>query len=51
MVCKRCGTENGEAKRTCVNCGAILEGYTINNVTGKYGYRGADGKFRNSKED
>ena len=45
MKCKRCGTENPDAKRTCMECGAILEGYTFNNVTGEYGYRGADGNF------
>ena len=34
MICKKCGEENGDAKRTCSRCGAILEGYTLNNVTG-----------------
>ena len=34
-----------DAKRTCSECGALLEGYTLNNVTGEYGYRGADGGF------
>jgi hypothetical protein len=51
MKCKRCGAENGDAKRTCGACGAFLEGYTLNNVTGEYGYRGADGNFYKSEED
>jgi len=51
MRCKRCGAENPEAKRTCTECGAFLEGYTLNNVTGEYGYRGADGGFYKSEED
>lgn len=51
MKCKRCGAENPEAKRCCTECGAILEGYTLNNVTGEYGYRGADGQFYKSEED
>lgn len=40
-----------DAKRTCSECGAFLEGYTLNNVTGKYGYRGADGDFYKSEEE
>lgn len=51
MKCKRCGEENGDAKRTCSRCGAFLEGYTLNNVTGEYGYRGADGYFYKSEEE
>lgn len=51
MRCKRCGAENPDAKRCCTECGAILEGYTLNNVTGMYGYRGADGQFYKSEED
>ena len=30
-------------KRTCQYCGSFLEGYTVNNVTGEFGYRGGDG--------
>lgn len=51
MKCKRCGAEMPDAKRTCSECGAFLEGYTLNNVTGEYGYRGADGNFYKSEED
>ena len=51
MRCKKCGAENPDAKRTCSECGAFLEGYTLNNVTGEYGYRGADGLFYMSEED
>lgn len=51
MKCKKCGAENGDAKRTCGACGAFLEGYTLNNVTGEYGYRGADGNFYKSEEE
>lgn len=45
MDCPKCGAINGSAKRTCYKCGAILSGYTINNVTGEYGYRNPDGTF------
>lgn len=51
MICKRCGEENPDAKRVCTKCGAFLEGYTFNNVTGDYGYRGADGKWYKTEED
>lgn len=51
MKCKRCGADNPEAKRCCTECGAFLEGYTLNNVTVEYGYRGADGQFYKSEED
>ena len=51
MKCKRCGAEMPDAKRTCSECGAFLEGYTLNNVTGEYGYRGADGNFYKSEEE
>ena len=51
MKCKQCGEENGDAKRTCSRCGAFLEGYTLNNVTGEYGYRGADGGWYKSEEE
>ena len=30
-------------KRTCQYCDSFLEGYTVNNVTGEFGYRGGDG--------
>lgn len=51
MICKRCGEENPDAKRVCTKCGAFLEGYTFNNVTGDYGYRGADGEWYKTEED
>lgn len=51
MVCKRCGAENPDTKRCCGDCGAFLEGYTLNNVTGKYGYRGGDGGWYNNEEE
>lgn len=51
MTCKKCGTDNGTCKKTCINCGACLEGYTFNNVTGEYGYRGSDGYFYHSEEE
>lgn len=50
MKCKHCGANNGECRKTCCVCGEILEGYTINNVTGEYGYRGGDGLFYKSYE-
>lgn len=51
MKCKRCGAENPDAKKNCSECGAVLEGYMLNNVTGEYGYRGADGNFYKSEEE
>lgn len=51
MKCKKCGEENAMLKRCCSRCGAILEGYTLNNVTGEYGYRGGDGNFYKSEEE
>jgi len=51
MKCKRCGAKMPDAKKTCSKCGAYLEGYTLNNVTGEYGYRGADGNFYKSEEE
>jgi hypothetical protein len=51
MICKRCGAENPDVKTTCMVCGAFLEGWTLNNVTGEYGYRGADGVFYRTEED
>ena len=51
MICKKCGHINALTKKTCNYCGAILEGYTLNNVTGEYGYRGGDGYFYKTKDD
>ena len=45
MRCSKCGTDNGSLKRCCANCGAVLSGFTVNNVTGEYGYRNPDGSF------
>ena len=45
MICKKCGHENSDIKRCCESCGSILEGWTINNTTGKYGYRTSAGEF------
>ncbi len=45
MICKSCGRTNAEVNKCCHFCGAILEGETINNVTGEFGYRNADGSF------
>lgn len=45
MECKVCGASMPDAKKVCTNCGAFLEGYTLNNVTGEFGYRGGDGLF------
>ena len=38
-------------KRCCSRCGAFLEGYTFNNVTGEYGYRGGDGGWYKDEEE
>jgi len=51
MKCKRCGADNPDAKRCCGNCGAFLEGYTFNNITGEYGYRGGDGGWYKNEEE
>ena len=45
MICKKCGHENSDIKRCCESCGSILEGWTIKNTTGKYGYRTSAGEF------
>ena len=45
LRCRACGTKNPPVKKTCANCGTMLEGRTVNNVTGKWGYRHADGSF------
>lgn len=50
MRCKRCGEENPGMRKCCIRCGAFLEGYAVNNVTGEYGYRGADGLFYKDEE-
>lgn len=51
MKCKKCGEENALLKRCCSRCGAFLEGYTLNNVTGRFGYRGGDGGWYNTREE
>ena len=45
MRCKKCDHSNAPLKKCCENCGSILEGYTINNVTGEVGYRTRTGSF------
>lgn len=45
MNCSRCGCGNAPLKKCCSECGAILTGKTINNTTGKWGIRNADGSF------
>lgn len=50
MRCKKCGTDNPDYRKCCINCYAFLEGWTINNVTGDFGYRGGNGFFYKSKE-
>lgn len=45
MNCPKCGASNAPLKKCCYRCGAILSGWTVNNVTGEYGYRNADGTF------
>lgn len=51
MRCKKCGEENAEMKRCCSSCGAFLEGYTFNNVTAEFGYRGGDGGWYKNKAE
>lgn len=51
MICRNCGTDNGEVRKTCCCCGEYLEGYVINNVTGKFGYRDSEGMFYEKRED
>lgn len=48
MDCPKCGASNAPLKKCCYRCGTILSGYTINNVTGEYGYRNSDGSFTSS---
>ena len=50
QICSECGEHNAPLKRTCIRCGAILDGWTVNNVTGEYGYRSKDGTFTTLKE-
>lgn len=45
MDCPKCGASNAPLKKCCHVCGAVLSGYTVNNVTGEYGYRNPDGTF------
>lgn len=45
MDCPKCGASNAPLKKSCYRCGTILSGYTMNNVTGEYGYRNPDGTF------
>lgn len=49
MRCEYCGTSNAPLKKCCSNCGEILSGTTINNVTGEAGYRLKDGAFIKSE--
>ena len=51
MICKKCGKMNAPAKRCCSHCGSFLEGYTVNNVTGEYGYRGGDGGWYKNEQE
>jgi len=51
MICKECGEDSSPLKKTCSNCGAFLEGRTINNVTGKSGYRTNEGDFIPDKQE
>ena len=51
MICKKCGTDNGELKKTCSNCGAFLEGRAINNGTAKWGYRTPEEFTKEGKRD
>lgn len=45
MKCKKCGHENADVKRTCENCNSFLEGWSLNSITGRWGYRTDAGKF------
>lgn len=45
MICKKCGHENSVIKDVVNLVDSILEGWTINNTTGKYGYRTSAGEF------
>ena len=50
QICQECGEHNAICKRICMGCGAFLEGWTINNVTGKLGYRSADGRWTDVRD-
>lgn len=50
QICTKYREHNEPAKRTCVRCGVFLEGWTVNNMTGEYGYRNGDGMFTTIKE-
>lgn len=49
MRCSYCGRDVPDAKKTCPYCGSFMVGYTINNVTGEYGYRDENGMFHSCK--
>jgi hypothetical protein len=51
MKCKKCGTDNAPLKKCCESCGKILDGSCINNVTGRAGYRNADGSFAPNEDE
>lgn len=51
MICKKCGAVNSDMRKCCMKCGSFLEGWTVNNITRQYGYRGADGFFYKSEDD
>lgn len=50
MKCKYCGREVPDIKKTCPFCHSFIEGYTLNNVTGEFGYRDKDGAFHSCKD-
>lgn len=45
MKCLNCKHENAQIKKSCENCGKFIEGFTMNNVSGEYGYRDHKGYF------
>lgn len=51
MDCKKCGSGNAPLKKCCTNCGAFLEGFAVNNVTGQVGYRNSDGSFKPTESE
>lgn len=51
MTCVNCGHKNPILKKTCEECYEILVGYTINNVSGEWGYRAPNGYFYETKEE
>ena len=50
LKCKRCGNEQDDSVKCCHVCGAFMEGPATHNITGRRGYRGADGMFYESEE-